>query len=315
MRYSRSSASSKTHAAWMDADAAWLKIYDRDDKHLPFGQHSDASKEALTAKCAALDAFLLTPCRHPGDVAAKLDVIWKEELFEKDDFGLLRSSLKRDLLELSRPGASEAMKTGWARWAAAINALEYGELVQDDDGDAASDEHAAAFRGILAIPCTTAGDFLVKAYVELITECEHSARQPSGFLFEVKDDWRSDQEHYLENDAREAAIDDLDNCDLGRCMMALGSLDFEPSAWIAAAKRANVAFHLIIERGGQRSFCFKEFSRNSNNPVARKREMRVRALINFNHEARYQEVADEIEQFHPDLIIRVGDQPVAREAA
>jgi len=308
MRYSLSSRFAFAHTDWQDAYAKHNQFADAGD------DQGRAAKEASEAEYKALDALLLTPCRHPGDVAAKLDLVWQRDLHTCADFDRLRDSLKRDLAEIARPNASERMKVAWARFASARVAAQTFSG-SDEDALPIDQGHMAAFDELLAVPCATPGDLLVKAYVGMLEGCLNLDAEPNLLHFEISEHWREPDTNYLIDRAHAAMIDDIENCDLGRCMISLGSLDFEPRAWIAAAKRANVTFGLIVRADGTRGFYFSEFGRNGDDPVGRKREMRVRALINFNHEERYREVADEIEFSHPELITRVGEEAAQQEAA
>lgn len=295
------------------AKNAHAEAYRLHDRFAEAGDDDSASaRRASEAEYVALDAVMLTPCRHPLDVADKLDLYARRSFADRTDGDLVIASLQRDLRDLARPSASEAMKLAWIKWASVRLAYETQDDIDDKTADAICAAHFAEHNALMKVPCTTAGDFLVKSYVGLLEDCQSTVDRPGGFAFEMREDWRQPATHYMEDDVRAALIDDLDNCDLGRCMAALGDLDFDPSSWVTAAQRAGLTVTLMIEADGRRHLYIGESLDDEPSGIVKRRRNRVRALLNFD-DARVHDVKVEIEHFFPRLVSRY-EQPIAEAA-
>lgn len=311
MRYSLSSYFAQALAKHGDAYAVHNRFAEAGDDGSAFGGSLKADA-ADAAEKEALDQLLLTPCRHVGDVAAKLEIMHSREglCLAADD--RLMNSLKRDLKWLSRPGASAAMQAAWAKWSCSLTAME-AFTGADEEADDIDESLCSAFRELLGVPCSTAGDFVAKAFASMLTEKGSTAQQVGASAFEPSI-YRSPGTHYLNDDAAEAALDDFENCDLGRCMIMLGTLEFDANDWLRAADRTGLSAELLVADDGQRSFYFGELSGGHISNADRKRHAMLRALYCFDAE-RLAEIADEIEENFRHRLRTVPSTSRQQEAA
>jgi hypothetical protein len=274
------------------AETAWREAYAAHDAFAEAGDdgvHSGGTEEATAAskeEYRTLNVLTHFPACTPIEVDRKLQVITSERLRELilDDLESEIAQIRRDLLNLQRPPVSPKM-------ASAFNAFIAAETTATgDDDDALFSAAIEAETALYAVPCTTPGDFMVKAYVNLLGTNGHAEGKP--LVPAVSDAGPMDRT------AEEAVIRDLSDCDLGRCLMVLGRTDFDAAAWIAAAKAAGHGFTVMVKQDGKKSFV-QDADAND-----------LLALLAFDP-TRNGLVAAEILANHPDHVLAYNDPAYA----
>src|SRR5207237_1040361 len=114
----------------------------------------------------ALDAVMRTPALTPEALRLKLALADDRDMRGWYDWAEVNAVIVSDLQQMQRPAAS--IGEGFLAWRVAYDAVASGEYEDDEVGDALSDARSAAYHALMALPCTTPGDFIAKAYVNLL---------------------------------------------------------------------------------------------------------------------------------------------------
>lgn len=290
---------------WNNAYAAWDVLAEAGTDYDPA---TDTWAPESDAEYQALDALLLGPAANAADIISKLDVIQQRAVTEWDDYPKFIERIRADLMELTRPGVSPEMAAAFERWAEVHDRWirHEGEL----DETPFLEENTQAFEGVMGLTCATPGDMIVKVYVEAVDNIgstfypRDEAERLGGFPFEPDLVQRQAGTDYREDRFQEQMLADLRDCDLGRCMIALGRLTFEPAAWIAAVERAQSSVRLVYQAGGTRDLVLAPAAVKEPHPRHQERYAIADALIaGPDRLERERAVIEYIEASRPDLIV------------
>lgn len=298
------------------ADAAYTAYETRADKEDDTTPEMDAASQAEVQVMMAL--LRDTPARTPLDLADRMARLTKREIDSGwDDWPAITARIQRDLEEMARPAPSPEIAGAFAAYLEARGAEE--DTVRyptDRDMDVACEATSAAFNALMALPCGTPGDLIVKVYVDRVDEHNtHRSARPdapaSGSLTEVdlaelregepNSDYRVDR-------ARIAVFRDILDTDLGRCMFALESIDFDASAWVRGARRAGIAFYVVVQQDGREGLYIGEPDEPLGQQPKALRDALVALISAFRAKERTGLVIQEVVANHPDLLVhaRVG---------
>lgn len=270
------------------------------------------------AEGEAMVAYLSHPAHTPAEISDKLRFMRERDINSGwSDHAAIMAQIERDLIELHRPCVSPAMHIAFGEWRNAY--LIYNNQWQDEF----TQKHSAAFLTLMAVPCCTPGDFIVKVYANQLGEHgstwfgnAHPDTTPDSFPFELDDSALDEGKGSHDGAAEEAYARDIRECDLGRCLLMLGRVDFDAEAWLDAARRAHMTVHVVIQTEGTRVFCTGQPTGPSGERDGRRWNM-CQALIagglGVLGQERRRAVMDMIERHHPQLVMDCRD--MAGEAA
>ena len=234
------------------AYASWSEIASRP---APWDADQEAAEmNASAAEDKAMERLVAFPALTPAEIAAKLAFIREREAWEWNIFPDVMAQIERELVELQRPRVSPAMEQCFNEWRDAYEAF-FCEV----DSDETMKRHGRAFIALMEAPCVTPGDFIVKVYANMLGEHgstsygpDHPDNEPGAFHFEV-DDALLDEGLGTHDGAAEIAFNrDISECDLGRCLLALGRVDFDAGAWLEAAQRAGMSASVVVQSDGSK---------------------------------------------------------------
>lgn len=276
---------------------------------------ADGTPEYIAADEAehvALNALMAEPAQSPGDVLAKIRLYLDREMYswngprDPDAADAYRAILEADLLNLNRPCTSRQMDEAFATWAATWAALAASSEEDGNTGREAVEANTAAEKALWALPCVSPGDYIVKDYIDQLG----SQGPEPGTMFLIKD-WSDD--HEVDG---MLAVSDLEDCDLGRCMMTLGRTNFDAQAWILATQQVGGHFKLMIDHSddGARTFWQGMDIADNATKGERKAHRLLQMLIGGEfHVERTKAVCDLIERDYPEHRMS-ANQKAAREA-
>jgi hypothetical protein len=199
------------------------------------------------AESAALDRLLGFPAATAAEIGAKLAFMREREAYCWTGYPAWIEQIERELTQLQRPCVSSAMAQAFHDWSASWTAF-----VDDPDDGGMAEASAAAFLALMDVPCFTPGDFIAKVYVNQLGEHGYTctSEDAGGFLFELDQQNLTGSGGTHDDAAQIAIARDIRDCDLGRCMLALGRVDFDPAGWIAASRRAQMKVYVVIQHDG-----------------------------------------------------------------
>lgn len=304
MRFHTTITFSTARAAWEGAYAAHDRAAEQADRH-----SADHARETVAAgdlEYETLETVLSMPAFTPGEVGEKLRIMRERGVDDSwtDDRPRYLAQIERDLIELQRPCVSPVLADAFLKWwlayAASVN--RYDDL--DDDGltTILCMKVSEAVVELMAKPCSTPGDVLLKQYVELLGE--NGATKTSDYEISVAD--LASGLGTNDGAAQEAAYRDLADTDLGCCLLELGRVDFSAELWLAAADRAGIEVRLVHQLDGTRAL-YKSCNAMSGQSAAdREREDRCHRLLagglKVLAKERVAAVLDVIEDTHQHLI-------------
>jgi hypothetical protein len=164
--------------------------------------------------------------------------------------------------------------------------------LSDTQGDVASRETGRLFGELANLPITTASDFVVKAYVDLLSRCGASLQSSNDFDIENAEF----EGNGLCDDAyMHSVYRDLDSCDLGRCLLGLGSAAFDPARWIDAMDAAEGDALVIIAASGEQRLSIVS---TAEDPIQERQQLRLRRLAT----GRTKEIGSYILANRPDKV-------------
>lgn len=223
------------------------------------------------AEYERLFRLMMRRAETPSEIKAKLDLVFDRELFDSRGWDLMRDAVDRDIMRLNRPEPSNDMRAAFERWRTAAKALC--EAVGDAIGDDRCHARSIAFRQVLAQPCASAGDFMVKAYLELLTEAGGAVGgndfDPDTEEFANAQD---DGEAY-----KRSVYADLDGCDLGACLLAFGRIHFNARLWVERA--GVIGMPVVVQRSDAAEVAIQIMRAPQADPrIAREQERLIRLV-------------------------------------
>lgn len=191
------------------------------------------------AECELLVKLMLRRAETPSELRSKLDIVFERDLPNWIDWEMMQGAIDEDIARMQRPEPSHTMRSAFELWRNAHLSLD--DAMDDDDMAVRIRARSSAFRQILASPCVTTGDFLVKAYIDLL--------ESSGPAVDANEFDPNTEEFADESDNGEAykrsVYADLDACDLGACLLSFGRTHFNPRQWVERARAVELPF--VIE--------------------------------------------------------------------
>lgn len=274
------------------------------------GPHAQAESEALYT-------VLGYPATTSAEVGAKLSFMREREVETWTGYAEWMAQIERELIELQRPYVSPEMAEAFNRWRDAYEAHQ-----EDCEGADLFGRHSAAFVALMEQACFTPGDFIVKVYANQLGE--HGStymgpglnyNAPGAFMFELDDESVGNGNGTHDVAAAEAYARDIRECDLGRCLRALGRVDFEAEGWFAAVRRAGMVAHVVIQTDGTKVLWTGQPQGEVDERAAQRFEI-CQALLGAGMgiigQERRAAVIEFIISTHPDLVMDCHEQ---REAA
>jgi hypothetical protein len=305
MRFHTTTAFSTARAAWVGAYAAHDRAAGHEDTY-----QSDFARETVDAsdlEYATLEAVLSMPASTPAEVGEKLRIMRERGVDDGwgDDRPRYLAQIERDLAELQRPCVSPVLANAFLKWRLAYASSVNQDVDFNDDGltTILCENVGVAVVELMALPCSTPGDVLLKQYVDLL------GANGATKIFDYEISVADLTEGLGTNDgaALESAYRDLAATDLGGCLLALGRVDFDANRWLAAAARAGVEVRLVRQSDGSRAL-HKTFNVARNRSAADiEPEIRCHRLLAGGGSAilaneRIAAVLDAIEDTHQHLI-------------
>lgn len=276
--------------AWREAYAAHDVFYEAGDDATRGEDRSEASIVAEDLEYSALEDFLIAPAFTPTEILRKLEVMRTRDVGEDwtEHYRRYMAQIERDLMEQQRPCVSPGMSALFEAWRDAVRALNEDHHGSEERIDQLMAALLATILPLLTAPCFTPGDFMVKVFVEMLGEhggtCLGAAQQhkdPGGFLFEIERRALAEGLGVYDGSAQEAYFRDLNDTDLGCCLLALGRVDFEPAAWLAAADRAGLPVTIVVGPDDKQAL-WVGMGVAGCDPVQIEREKRVQRLLTGN---------------------------------
>jgi hypothetical protein len=262
---------------------------------------------------AALDALVLTPAETAAGVREKLSAISKHWDGKWCVWPQYEAAIDRDLLELRRPNST--LHAPFEAWRAAYEAHAIASDLDEDDEDLDGEElrnEEIAFRALMAAPCASPGDFMVKAYANLLDQLG-SAEHGEAKLDGTGHLWDIDVPHANSSDDLDTAWEcsayhDLDMSDLGACLLAFGRLDFSAEDWLRRARALKVSIGLTVTGPNEWSLHVGPYAGDDDCERRRRERVRLDRLLEFDP-ARRQAVVEVILRAWP-----LPDAPLAKAA-
>lgn len=306
--------------------AAWREAYAAHDVFITAGEdsprgddRSEASNAAADLEYSTLEDFLIAPAFTPTEILRKLEVMRTRDVGEgwTDHYPRYMAQIERDLMEQQRPCVSPCMSALFDTFREATRALDEDHGGSDDRCDELAAALSSAVLSLLTAPCFTPGDLLVKVFVDMLGEHggtywngAQQHKDTGGFLFEIERRELAEGLGLHDGEVQEAYFRDLNDTDLGCCLLALGRVDFEPAAWLVAADRAGLPVSVIIG-SDNREQLWIGMGGAEKDRVQREREHRVHRLLTGNGggygDARTAAVGAYILANDPSRITRVLD--------
>lgn len=211
-----------------------------------------AEYEAVhTAEYDALDVLMATDAVTPTEIIVKLEHFTNREMYCWKDCEQYLDKIKTDLRHMQGHPVSPAMRACWRVWR--VHDMQYDAAARrsETEADAMRENRNKLYAEMAMMHCTTPGDFILKQYFRMLTT--HGGQE----RFEQREDgtdnrWDISLDH-ADDQARFDRADnlgtyqDLDDCDIGRNLLAYGEPDFHPDLWCDAAKRVGLAVSVVSD--------------------------------------------------------------------
>ena len=298
MRFSQTIEHSHRLTSWREAYAAHDAFAEAGDDGAVAGGTKEAD-EAGDAELASLDAFLFAPSVTAIEMQDKIKVMRERGPLHPDnlcwndrDMARILDQMERDLIGMQRPNCSPLIAEAFAAWADAQEHFYALRHDAEDELGRRGDAMREAEQHLMDLPCTTAGDFIAKAFVNLLGEVGGTYDTDGGgpFYPDMSDVHPQDQRIYR----------DIRDSDLGCCMIVLGRVDFDAARWVSIARTYGKKVHVTRSaRGRGLSFGMEGPHTEMNDLLQRLTANGLRQVSND----RCQAIANEIEANHPDLVI------------
>jgi hypothetical protein len=297
MRFGITMAHSKKHQAWQDAYAEHDGFASAGNDGSAAGGTGEADA-AGNAEYRALSDFLAHPSTTALEVQDKLramrergplslhNLCWGDE-----EITTWLDGVEHDLVTLNRPNASPEIANAFTAWADAQEHFYALKRSDDDELSKLGTATTTAADTLRAIPCTTAGDFIVKAFVDLIEQNGATVAEDGGGAFVP------DVQHLDKWDRR--IWDDIRESDLGCCMIALGRADFDARRWTSATKAHGKEVNVLLTDRGRTLSLGMLGPHNLMNDILQRLTANGLRMVS---KSRCVAIADEIEAHYPGLV-------------
>lgn len=211
--------------------------------------------------------------------------------------------------------AEVSLHAPFEAWRSAYQAHAIASDLNEDDEDLDGEElqnENIAFRALMAAPCASPGDFMVKCFVNLLDQlgsAEHGEAKldGTGNLWDV-DVPKANPSGDLDSAWERSAYHDLDQSDLGACLLAFGRLDFSAGDWLRRARALKVPIGLTVTGPNEWSLHVGPYAGDDDCERRRRERARLERLLEFDP-ARRQAVIEVILRAWP-----LPDAPLAKAA-
>nr|WP_086491248.1 hypothetical protein [Novosphingobium panipatense] len=301
-------AFSEANAGHERAWKAWLGHEKLVDDPRFGADHVELLRENLHSSA---DRVLRTSAITGKDVAEKLSVML--EYVDDEDRAFGWREIERDLEAMSRPEPGPDARRAFAAFRDAWVAQaehDASEAHTDEEAFRLSDIVFDTLQSLFRVPCTTAGDFLVKSYAHLIWHAVHTSspearKAGNGSYYDI-DLNGIDADSLVTDDYFRSVYDDLNHSDLGACLLATGSIDFDPRGWLERAERIGMTVNIIEKDGGAQALTLGMI--DSDDERLQREERRLQRIMTFDHSRRWSAVSGFICEQRPDLVFRVASR-------
>ena len=314
MRIQSTVAFAAAHAKYDFAYAAW---HGRAEFENNPGFTASDLKLLETNMLEGADTTLRTPAYTSTEVVQKIDVML--EHVDDDGRGFGWRMIERDIHAMSRPTPGPDMRSAFRAWRTAWRDMALHDASETfDDGEADRLHHimSSAMEAIFRVPCTTPGDFVVKAYVNLIwcaghTDNRESRRCGTGNFFDI-DVMEIDSDSLMTDTYYRSVYDDLDHSDLGACLLAGGTIDFDPAEWMQTADRIGMSVVLIVRDGGPQAISISLIDSTDQRLERLQREQRrLQRILSHDHHDREQALGAYLLHHRPECVVSIPPKVAA----
>ena len=299
MQYNTTMSHSEKRRKWEEAFEAHDAFARAGNDGVDFGG-SAAADQANETEFRLLHELLLHPSTTPAELQEKLTIMRKrgplhlENLcWNERDITVYLDLIERDLMNMVRPNVSPAIAEAFDAWARAHELYWSRSDWPGDESASLCETEDTAAHALHAVSCTTPGDLLVKAYVELMGEYGAQGHGPEGLSFAIA-------ETNINQAVDRMKLRDILASDIGCCMTALGRTDFDAERWVAAARAHGKEVGLVITENG-RQLSFGDPGGTGMPEILQR--LTANGLRMLSRE-RCTAIAAEIEANHPDLVHR-----------
>ncbi|WP_330703570.1 hypothetical protein [Novosphingobium resinovorum] len=260
----------------------------------------------------AIAELVAIPAHNGIEILMQLEAM----LDRTDEWMCNGGAFEQALTAAARPQPSAPMISAFASFRAAwVTMSDYDNASTHTDKEALrlQDVMSDASDAVFAVGCATAGDFVVKAYVNLLWHAGHTAASnlPNGetgsffdiALSQIDSDSKFTDAYYR------SVYDDLDHSDLGACLLATGNIDFDPLGWVERADTIGMPVSVIVRADGTKSLNFGFI--DSDDDRLRREERRLQQMLTFDHRARWHLLADFIVSNRPALVFAAPEKAAA----
>jgi hypothetical protein len=267
---------------------------------------SDEAAAAVAAHMSSVIECLQHPAVTPTELCHKLILYrdhnvgsWSAE--GRDAF----EAIINDTTTLQGHYPGPAMFEALADWRKVEEIYQYAPDLESDEGNRICNARSSAFRALMSTPCTTAGDFIAKTYINLLGLLGHTwlgTNREAGWgnIFDIniaiEDDERDDTCAF-----HRAAYFDIDHSDIGANLLAYGQPHFSAELWMERADAIGLRVGLIAVNGVRTLWQSMDIEADFGTAPYREAD-RLRRLIAFDHRVRTTEVMEEIERDWPQLV-------------
>ena len=272
----------------------------------------EREKEAGERLNKADNIFWTCDAFTPFEIGAKIDAA-KERTrgaFPIDDLYPVEA-MKADIDRLKRMAVSPAFAGLFTNWR--IIEVTYEDQTRNSeseyDFDVLSKTREGIYEEIMAFDCITPAEFIVKQYISALGRLggQNSPQQIEAMtpnMFDLAIDVAADAE-----DGRFDAVDenalyrDLDNCEIGKNLLAYGKLEFDAELWMEAADRVGLDVLLMQQPDGRWTLWTDMADADEPMPRIRRERDRLRRLMVWPDENRCRLISDEIRSEWPQLVV------------
>lgn len=269
---------------------------------------NDTTRGKLKAQMASVIDCLQHPAVTPTELRLKLSLyrdnnvgLWSDRPTALDAF----EAIINDTTTLQSYYPGPEMFQALADWRKAEEIYQFAPDLESDEGNQICEARSAAFRALISMPCTTAGDFIAKTYVNLLgvlgnTWFGDNREAGWGNIFDIntanEDDERDDTCAF-----HRAAYFDIDHSDIGANLLAYGQPHFSAELWMERADAIGLRVGLVNVEGSRTLWQSMDTDAEHDSPAGREVD-RLRRILAFDADLRTVDLIDEIERGWPQLI-------------
>ncbi len=263
--------------------------------------------EMLKAHMASVIECLQHPAVTPTELGVKLSLYRDNNVADWADGPMSRDAFEamiNDTVTLQGHYPGPDMFAAFAEWRKVEEVFQYAPDHESEEGGVSCRLRSLAFRVLMSTECTTAGDFIVKSYVNLLGLVGHTwfgDAKESG-LGNVWDINIANEDDPVDDTCafHRAAYNDIDYTDIGANLLAYGLPVFSAEAWMERADAIGLRVG-VVDFQGKRTFWQSMGTDADPASPAGREAYRLQRIMAFDT-IRTAEVVQEIERDWPQLI-------------